>query len=34
VPVVWHGAAMLKEEMEDLAIAYDERYDGPESLAG
>jgi len=25
---------MLKEEMEDLAIAYDERYDGPESLAG
>ena len=34
VPVVWHGAAMLKEEMEDLGIAYDERYDGPESLSG
>jgi alkylhydroperoxidase/carboxymuconolactone decarboxylase family protein YurZ len=34
VPVVWHGAAMLKEEMEDLGIAYDERYDGLESISG
>ncbi|MEL0018672.1 MAG: carboxymuconolactone decarboxylase family protein [Rickettsiales bacterium] len=33
VPVVWHGAAMLKEEMEDLGLAYDERYDGPEKIA-
>ncbi len=34
VPVVWHGATMLKEEMEDLGIAYDERYDGPKNLSG
>ena len=34
VPVIWHGATMLKEEMEDLGIAYDERYDGPKNLSG
>ena len=32
VPVVWHGASMLKEEMADLGLAYDERYDGPEKI--
>ena len=32
IPVVWHGAAMVKEEMEQLGIGYDDRYDGPEKL--
>ncbi len=26
VPVVWHGAAMVKAEMEDLGLKIDERY--------
>jgi alkylhydroperoxidase/carboxymuconolactone decarboxylase family protein YurZ len=34
VPVVWHGAAMLKAEMEELELQYDERYDGPEKIGG
>jgi alkylhydroperoxidase/carboxymuconolactone decarboxylase family protein YurZ len=34
VPVVWHGAAMLKAEMEELGLQYDERYDGPEKIGG
>jgi alkylhydroperoxidase/carboxymuconolactone decarboxylase family protein YurZ len=34
VPAVWHGATMLKEEMEGLGISYDERYDVSESFFG
>lgn len=32
VPVVWHGAAMVKDEMEQLGIGYRDRYDGPEKV--
>jgi alkylhydroperoxidase/carboxymuconolactone decarboxylase family protein YurZ len=32
VPVVWHGAAMLKAEMEELGLQYGERYNGPEKI--
>ena len=32
VPVVWHGAAMVKDEMAELQIGYDERYSGPEKI--
>lgn len=32
VPVVWHGAAMVKDEMEKLQLGYEERYSGPEKL--
>ena len=28
VPVVWHGAAMVKAEMEALGLGIDERYSG------
>ena len=31
VPVVWHGAAMIKAEMEELGLKIDERYRGPDS---
>jgi alkylhydroperoxidase/carboxymuconolactone decarboxylase family protein YurZ len=31
VPVVWHGAAMVRAEMQDLSLKLDERYRGPES---
>ena len=34
VPVVWHGAAMLREEMNSLGLGYDDRYDGPEKIDG
>jgi AhpD family alkylhydroperoxidase len=33
VPVVWHGAAMVKDEMENLGLGYDERYAGSETAA-
>ncbi len=33
VPVVWHGAAMVKAEMEALGLKIDERYRGPEGAA-
>jgi alkylhydroperoxidase/carboxymuconolactone decarboxylase family protein YurZ len=33
VPVVWHGAAMVKAEMEKLGLTIDERYRAPESQA-
>jgi len=31
--VVWHGAAMVKAEMEALGLKIDERYRGPERPA-
>src|SRR5437868_307079 len=31
VPVVWHGAAMVKAEMEQLGLAIDERYGSAEA---
>jgi alkylhydroperoxidase/carboxymuconolactone decarboxylase family protein YurZ len=33
VPVVWHGAAMVKAEMNELGLKIDERYRGTESPA-
>jgi alkylhydroperoxidase/carboxymuconolactone decarboxylase family protein YurZ len=33
VPVVWHGAAMVKAEMSDLGLTIDERYRGADSAA-
>jgi alkylhydroperoxidase/carboxymuconolactone decarboxylase family protein YurZ len=30
VPVVWHGAPILKAEMEDLGLGMDDRYQGGE----
>ena len=30
VPVVWHGAAMVKAEMEELGLQIDQRYEGKE----
>jgi alkylhydroperoxidase/carboxymuconolactone decarboxylase family protein YurZ len=30
VPVVWHGAPILKAEMEELGLQMDQRYSGPE----
>ena len=30
VPVVWHGAPILKAEMEALGLTMDQRYSGPE----
>jgi alkylhydroperoxidase/carboxymuconolactone decarboxylase family protein YurZ len=33
VPVVWHGAAMVKAEMEELGLRIDERYGGAENPA-
>ena len=30
VPVIWHGAAMVKAEMDELGLKIDERYSGPE----
>src|SRR5689334_1203186 len=33
VPVIWHGAAMVKAEMEALGLTIDQRYRGPESQA-
>jgi AhpD family alkylhydroperoxidase len=32
VPVVWHGSAMVKDEMEKLGLGYEEHYSGPEKL--
>lgn len=32
VPVVWHGAAMVKDEMEALRLRYEERYSGGRKL--
>src|SRR5688572_18484137 len=32
VPVVWHGSAMVKDEMENLGLGYEDRYSGPEKL--
>ena len=31
VPVIWHGAAMVKAEMDELGLTIDQRYGGPES---
>jgi alkylhydroperoxidase/carboxymuconolactone decarboxylase family protein YurZ len=31
VPVVWHGAAMVKAEMNELGLKLDDRYGGAES---
>ncbi len=31
VPVVWHGAPLLKAEMEELGLGIDQRYSGPET---
>ena len=31
VPVIWHGAAMVKAEMDELGLTIDQRYSGPES---
>ena len=33
VPVVWHGAAMVKAEMKELGLTVDQRYSGAESIA-
>ena len=33
VPVIWHGAAMVKAEMDELGLKIDERYGGPENSA-
>ena len=33
VPVVWHGAAMVKAEMNDLGLKIDERHRGTENPA-
>src|SRR4029078_4785435 len=33
VPVIWHGAAMVKAEMDELGLKIDERYSGPENPA-
>ena len=30
VPVVWHGAAMVKAEMNELGLTIDQRYSGAE----
>lgn len=32
VPVVWHGSAMVKDEMEQLGLGYEDHYSGPEKL--
>ena len=29
--MVWHGAAMVKAEMEELGLQIDQRYSGTES---
>jgi alkylhydroperoxidase/carboxymuconolactone decarboxylase family protein YurZ len=36
VPVVWHGAAMVKDEMEKLQLGYEQRYagSGPDRTEG
>ena len=31
VPVIWHGAAMVKAEMDELGLKVDERYSGPDA---
>jgi alkylhydroperoxidase/carboxymuconolactone decarboxylase family protein YurZ len=33
VPVVWHGAAMVRAEMDALGLGIDERHSGTESPA-
>jgi alkylhydroperoxidase/carboxymuconolactone decarboxylase family protein YurZ len=31
VPVIWHGAAMVKAEMDEMRLTLDQRYSGPEN---
>jgi alkylhydroperoxidase/carboxymuconolactone decarboxylase family protein YurZ len=34
VPVIWHGAAMVKAEMDELGLTIDQRHGGPERPGG